>query len=246
MDSADIRVCGGTDRYGIKDIENGDYFMKEKEVLLTVACAVYNHEKTIENTILGFLRQKTDFAYEVIIHDDCSTDSSLAIIRKYEQLYPDIIHVISQVQNQYSRGKKIVYDFIYPEARGKYIALCEGDDYWIDENKLQIQVDYLEAHPECMMTTHNAINRNCASGNDEILVYGQKSGTVGMERNILTDNGHPPTASYVFRKSVYINYPDFCSNAPVNDDPLRYMCGYYGTIFFLAQSQILWDKGFLT
>jgi len=100
--------------------------------------------------------QDCDFAFEVLIHDDASTDGTQDIIKEYQEKYPDIIKPIFQQENQYSkgtRGMNILYNF--PRAVGKYIALCEGDDYWTDPLKLQKQVDYLERHPEYVLSCHN-------------------------------------------------------------------------------------------
>ena len=86
--------------------------------------------------------QKTDFPFEILIHDDASTDGTADIIREYEAKYPDIIKPIYQTENQYSKGIKVSQVYQFPRAKGKYIALCEGDDYWTDPYKLQKQVDF--------------------------------------------------------------------------------------------------------
>ena len=111
----------------------------------------------LEDCLRGFINQKVNFPFEVLIHDDASTDNSQEIIRKYEQEYPHIFKSILQVENQYSQGKKIWASIQFPRAQGKYIALCEGDDYWTDPNKLQKQVDFMEAHPDYSMCFHNAM-----------------------------------------------------------------------------------------
>ena len=127
------------------------------EPLVSIACITYNQSKYINKAIDGFLMQKTSFPYEIIIHDDASTDSTDQIIKEYELKHPDIIFPIYQNENQYSKGTgKILTNFLFPKCRGKYIALCEGDDYWIDPNKLQKQVDFLEANPEYSMCFHGA------------------------------------------------------------------------------------------
>lgn len=92
--------------------------------------------------------QKCDFDYEILVHDDASTDATAAIIREYEVQYPELIKAVYQTENQYSKGAQISQEFQYPHVRGKYIAICEGDDYWTDPLKLQRQVDFLEAHPD--------------------------------------------------------------------------------------------------
>ena len=96
----------------------------------------------------GFVNQKTNFEYEVLVHDDASTDNTAKIIREYVRKYPKLIKPIYQKENKYSCGVSICNEYQIPRAQGKYIALCEGDDYWIDENKLQKQFEILEAHPE--------------------------------------------------------------------------------------------------
>lgn len=121
---------------------------RDSAVLVSVACATYNQKAYIRQCIEGFLIQKTDFPFEILIHDDASTDGTADVVREYEAKYPDKIKPIYQTENQYSKGVKISPTYQYPRARGKYIALCEGDDYWTDPLKLQKQVDFLEAHPE--------------------------------------------------------------------------------------------------
>jgi len=116
--------------------------------LVTVVCITYNHEQYISNAIDGFLMQETDFPFEIIIHDDASTDKTAEIIKEYERNYPEIIRPVYQTENQYSKKVRLWLDITFPLARGKYIALCEGDDYWSDPYKLQKQVHFLEARPD--------------------------------------------------------------------------------------------------
>lgn len=115
---------------------------------VSIVCLTYNQKKFIRQCLDGFVMQKTNFKFEVLIHDDASTDGTADIIREYEKKYPDIIRPIYQVENKFSQGIDIHKNFIYPYIQGKYVALCEGDDYWTDPNKLQKQVDFLELHPE--------------------------------------------------------------------------------------------------
>lgn len=122
--------------------------------LLTIICTAYNHEKFIKQTLDGFVMQKTNFKFEVLIHDDASTDKTAEIIKEYQEKYPDIIKPIFQTENQFSQGIPILKKYVYPQVKGKYVALCEGDDYWIDQNKLQKQVDFLETNPEYSVCFH--------------------------------------------------------------------------------------------
>ena len=181
--------------------------MKECEIKVSVICNTYNHENYIEDAIKSFLMQKTNFKFEVLIHDDASTDRTADIIRKYEKRYPDIIKGIYQTENQYSKGKKITKEFQVPRAKGKYIALCEGDDYWIDSNKLQIQYDTLEAHPQIDICAHNNITihaRTCEMV-DKKYVTKVSERIASVEEVILGEGGFVATNSLFFRKSVYEN-----------------------------------------
>lgn len=123
--------------------------------LVSICCITYNHAPYIRECLDGFMMQKTKFPIEIIINDDASTDGTTEIIKEYEAQYPDIIKPIYQVENQYSKGVRGMYaNFCFPRAQGKYIALCEGDDYWTDPLKLQKQVDFLESHPDYVMCSH--------------------------------------------------------------------------------------------
>ncbi|MDD2494720.1 MAG: glycosyltransferase, partial [Tissierellia bacterium] len=116
--------------------------------IVSICCITYNQEKFIRDTIEGFLKQKTTFPIEILIHDDASTDKTAHIIREYEKKYPDIVKPIYQNDNKYSKGIPISFTYNFPRVKGKYIALCEGDDYWIDPLKLQKQVNFLEENED--------------------------------------------------------------------------------------------------
>jgi len=124
-------------------------------LMVSISCVAYNHEKYIHKAIESFLMQRTNFAYEVLIHDDASTDHTASIIREYEKKYPDIIKPVYQSENQWSKGVRVDFEFNYKRARGKYVAICDGDDYWTDPYKLQKQVDFLEKNDEFSICFHS-------------------------------------------------------------------------------------------
>ncbi len=117
---------------------------KDNIPLVSIMCITFNHKDFIKKTLDGFLIQETSFPVEIIVHDDASTDGTAEIIKKYEDKYPHLIKPIYQTVNQYSRNVDFVKEFISPRIKGKYIAYCEGDDYWTDPLKLQKQVSFLE------------------------------------------------------------------------------------------------------
>lgn len=130
------------------------------DVLVSICCITYNHGPFIRQCLDGFMMQKTDFSFEVLIHDDASTDGTTEIIKEYEARYPDVIKPIYEEENQWVKGRRGSAVFNFPRARGKYIALCEGDDYWTDPLKLQKQVDFLEKNKEYVLCSHNYNNYN--------------------------------------------------------------------------------------
>lgn len=125
-----------------------------EEIKVSICCITYNHEKYIRDALESFLMQKTNFKYEIIVHDDASTDQTPQIIKEYAEKYPNIIVPILQTKNQYSQGIKIAATYIWPRARGKYITICEGDDFWIDEHKLQKQFEKMEIDKELAFCCH--------------------------------------------------------------------------------------------
>lgn len=127
----------------------------QNEIVVSVLMFVYNQEKYLRKAIQSIIGQQTDFLYEIIIHDDASTDGSAGIVEEYAIKYPGLIVPILQSENQMQRGVSIVDEYIMPRVRGKYIAFCEGDDYWTRKDKLQTQADFLETHEEYAAVSHN-------------------------------------------------------------------------------------------
>lgn len=124
------------------------------EPVVSICCLTYNHILYIRQCLDGFMMQKVNFPIEILIYDDASTDGTQGIIREYETKYPNIVKPIYQKENQYSKGVRVGFVYNYSRAKGKYIALCEGDDYWTDPYKLQKQVDFLESHIDYVMCSH--------------------------------------------------------------------------------------------
>lgn len=173
--------------------------------LVSVCCITYNHEPYIAQTLDGFLLQKTSFPFEVLIHDDASTDRTADIIREYERKFPKIIKPIYQKENQYSQGKREISEtWNFPRAKGKYIAMCEGDDYWIDENKLQMQVDFLENNPEYGMcyTNFNLVSEKSKNIKQKALDIKKWN-----LKNWIISPGYTCPPSWVYRKELIKKIP---------------------------------------
>ena len=157
----------------------------EGSPLVTIQCLTYNHEKYIRKCLDGFVMQKTNFRFEAIVHDDASTDGTANIVREYADKYPDIIKPIFETENQYSKSDGSLNRIMYEHTLGKYIALCEGDDYWTDPYKLQKQVDYLEQHDDVVCSCHRYQ-----------ILYDQTN-EIELATNIYFDN-HPAETSFEF------------------------------------------------
>lgn len=172
--------------------------------LVSICCITYNQDEYISEAIDGFLNQKTDFPFEIIIHDDASTDGTADIVREYEKKYPDTIKPIYQVENQHSKGIMIPFILTFQQAKGKYIALCEGDDFWTDPLKLQKQVTEMEKYPECAMSFHPALLKwNDGIREDEVIsLHSEYSRVFSIEEVIQGGGDFIPTASIVLHTSV--------------------------------------------
>lgn len=130
----------------------------ETDVKVSIWCLAYNHEKYIARTLQGFVSQITDFRFEILIHEDASTDNTRSIIQEYVDLYPDLFVPVYETENQYSKARGRIAQIMGPKVRGKYVAYCEGDDYWVDEHKLQKQYDIMEKNPDCSICVHRIKN----------------------------------------------------------------------------------------
>lgn len=211
--------------------------------LVSISVITFNHEKYIKKALDSFLMQKTEFPFEILIHDDASTDKTQDIIKEYEEKYPEIIRAICQEKNQYSQGfHNVSAYFNYPRAEGKYIAFCEGDDYWIDPLKLQKQVSYMEAHPDCSLTIHGA---DLITESEEYIKDSRPFSTskiVTMEE-VVDARELFPSASMVFRSEDGKNLPEFYYNAPVGDIPLHLFLATRGYVYYFDEKMSIYRLG---
>ncbi len=181
----------------------------ENNIMVSVICNTYNHEKYIKAALDGFVMQKTDFLFEVLVHDDASTDRTADIIREYEKKYPDIIKPVYQSENQHSQKINFCRKFQYPRAKGKYLAFCEGDDYWTDPLKLQKQFDLMETHPECDMCAHAAQYEIKGRLEDRYIMPSREDTVLTADDVILGGGGYLATASLFYKKEIIDNTPKF-------------------------------------
>ncbi|MDO4438879.1 MAG: glycosyltransferase [Eubacteriales bacterium] len=215
------------------------------EILVSISCITFNHAKYIRQALDSFLSQKTNFKYEILIHDDASSDETPEIIREYQEKYPDIIFPILQKENQYSQGKRNISGiFNFPRARGKYIAMCEGDDFWCDENKLARQVAYMEEHEDCSMCCHSAkivqMDDSFRTVN-EIHTYGETRKLEPSE--VIAKKTNFPTASLMFRTEYAKKLPAWYFDCPVGDIPLHLIMQMHGYVYYMDEIMSAYRTG---
>ena len=179
------------------------------EIMVSVLCVAYNHGKYIRQTLESFLAQDTNFSYEILVNDDASTDDTAELIRQIAEKNPDKVFPILQSENQYSKGK-IIVDILMQKARGKYVAICEGDDYWSDTHKLQTQVDWMESHPDYSACVHNTMIYNCENGEETPynIKYSQDR-DLGLEDVAYGVGRLYHTSSILSRAEYYLDMPEF-------------------------------------
>lgn len=198
-------------------------FQHDDAIMVSIVVATYNHEQYIAEALDSFLIQKTNFRVEILVNDDASTDTTAQIVKKYEEKYPHLFISFYQTVNQYSQGKRPWFNVLFPAARGKYIALCEGDDYWTDPLKLQKQVDFLEANLSFTICLTNTLMIN---EHNNIIKTNKIPFNVLKFNNLIQQNViGASTCTAVFRKSV-INDTDLIKIklAPFGDWPLWLSC----------------------
>lgn len=204
--------------------------------LVVIRCITYNQEAYIREALEGFVSQQTTFPFVAIVHDDASTDGTAKIVREYAEKYPHIIMPIFEIENQYSKrdgslGK--VVNLASELTGAKYLALCEGDDYWIDPLKLQKQVDFLESNIDYSMCYTSVKRFNQSKNTFEKIIGGKNE-----EFNDLIIINTIPTLSAVMKQEVYVNYQTTVSPASRNwkmgDFPLWLYCAGVGKVKYLS------------
>lgn len=211
----------------------------KRKTLVSICCLSYNHSKFIRKCLDSLLMQKTNFDYEILIHDDASNDGSDEIIKEYVQKYPNIIKPLFESENMHSKEVAISKTFNFPRVQGKYVAMCEGDDYWTDEYKLQKQVDFMEENPEYSISFHKV---------QKIFEDGSRKSEVSPTQNLidcgfnflnLLECNFIQTNSVLYRwnDSIVKNLPD---NIIPGDWYLHLLFAKQGKIHFINETMAVY------
>ena len=230
-----------------RQIEHIAEVCKRIKPLVVIRCATYNHNPYLRDALEGFVMQKTEFPFVAIVHDDASTDGTMAILREYAERYPEIILPIYEEENQYSKrdgSLRHIMSIASNMTGAKYIALCEGDDYWIDQLKLKKQVDFLESHPEYTYVFHNAIMHWEDNAHLDKYMADYVPGDISPLH--LYNSWLVPTASVVFRREI-LQSDTYIKSASVpkaafGDVQIAIASGFHGKIYYLAECMSVYRK----
>jgi len=214
--------------------------VESHDILVSVCCLTYNHNDYIRHAIDGFLEQNTRFRIEIIVHDDASTDGTTEIIRQYAIEYPDLFRLVLQKKNLFSSGTsilKIYENHVFPLAKGKYIAICEGDDYWTDPLKLQKQVDFMEQNTDYAVCFHNVgfTGDRQTDFYEHINYFNhlfRERENFGFD-DLVTDN-FIPNCSTLYRNSLQA-FPDLFADCIFPDWPLHILYSKTGKVHYINE-----------
>lgn len=202
--------------------------------LVSVICITYNQAPYLADAIDGFLSQETEFPFEIILHDDASTDGTADIIMRYARQYPTIIKPILQTENQLSQEINTLLAAI-SYAQGKYLAMCDGDDYWIDSQKLQLQIEAMQKNPTCHISCHSVLQTFLKNkkNNKVIAKHANHSKIFPTREVILGSAGFCPTASVIINKSIFDRLPKWFDEVPVGDYFLQILGALNGGAIYI-------------
>ncbi|MCB2295342.1 glycosyltransferase [Clostridium algoriphilum] len=210
-------------------------------ILVSINCITYNHEEYIADAIESFLMQKTDFNFKIVIGEDCSLDGTRKIIDDYIIKYPNKIKLITSDENV---GAKENSRRVHENSNGKYIALCEGDDYWTDPLKLQKQVTYMENNPNCTLCFHSAdIVRANKRKTGRITRPYDKCTICPTEDIIIGGGSFCPTQSLLYPKKLMDNPPEFLTSVSVGDYPLQMLVSSFGYAYYIDEIMSSYRSG---
>jgi glycosyltransferase involved in cell wall biosynthesis len=215
--------------------------MKQNKPLVSICCLTYNHAKYVRQCLDSFITQQTSFDIEILIHDDASTDGTDRIIKEYEREFPSIVFPVYQSTNQYSLGVSLS-QIIYSRVRGKYIATCEGDDYWLDPYKLEKQVSFLEKNPSYTCCGHLSVTIYDFKTNSNVQVFSKMpniSGIITKRKFYKAQNIH--TSSLVYRSDLINRLPVHRKELD-RDNPFKYWLLTYGPIKVLGQNMSVYRR----
>lgn len=230
-----LAIMGGP--IEMTDTQKGNCLKLERPVV-SMCCLTYNHVDTIAQCLDGMLMQKVEVPFEIVVHDDASTDGTAEIVADYAARHPGRIRTILQTKNQYSYGPHPIA-LLFEAARGDFIAICEGDDFWTDECKIKIQWQALESHPSIDICAHASQTwiSSADSGPKKMRPFSYPEGIYSAADLLLKERIKVQTATLFFRSHVVGSYVRFmrARKRNVGDVYLKALCARRGGLLYLAR-----------
>jgi glycosyltransferase involved in cell wall biosynthesis len=218
--------------------------MSEKyneDIVVSVCVTAYNHGKYIAQALDSILMQEVDFKYEIVVGEDCSTDNTREILLSYKERFPDKLKLLLHEKNLGAKKNVIA---TLDNCSGKYIAMLDGDDYWIDPEKLRIQIALMEEHPECHMSFHPAESRIENARTGRVVARRAKENKIFTASEvILGGGGFSPTASTIFHREVIENLPEFFEETPVGDYYMQILGAVHGGALYIDRVMSVYRQG---
>lgn len=211
---------------------------------VSVFCITYNHENYIRKCLDGLVNQETNFKYEILIHDDVSTDSTRKIIDEYKKKYPDLIRIFYPKENRFAKGINIFNSILFPEAKGKYIACCEGDDFWCSNQKLQRQYDFMESHYDFSGCLHNTLIHDLSNKMKDSTFNNYNTIHILTEKEIFLD-WKVHTSSFFFKRECF-DMPKFTEKYWFGDYVRLTYSYLFGKIAVLPEIMSVYNSNNLT
>jgi len=217
--------------------------MNNENIIVSICCQTYNHKNFIKRSVESFLMQKTNFTFEILLRDDASTDGTTEIVKEYSDKYPKLIKPLLYNENQWVRGVKPLSDNV-KRAKGKYIALCEGDDYWTDPYKLQKQVNFLEENEDYVMSFHSVDIKNSIPKGE---MHSNYKYPIPIKNTLtlkdLAFKHYIPTCSLVFRAKVIPKpLPEWFHKCSMGDIPLELIIASKGLTKYIDEPMAVYRK----
>lgn len=209
---------------------------------VSIRCTVYNHEPYLRECLNGFVMQITNFMFEALVHDDASTDNSANIIREYADKYPEIIKPIFESENQYSKRDGTLQAIMDTACDGKYVAWCEGDDYWTDPYKLQKQYDFMESHPDCSLCFCSHSNLFPDGSMVEVARYNADKIDCPAKDVILGGGAYMASNSMFLRNKMFVPYRKWAGPCSIGDYPTVLSLLAKGKIAFLRDCMCVYRR----
>lgn len=212
------------------------------EMMVSITCVAFNHEDYMHTTLNSFLEQETTFPFEIIINDDVSTDRTVEILKDYEKAYPNIVKPVYQTENQFSQGVNTMA-ILFPRVTGKYVAFCDGDDYWADKEKLQIQVSEMQKNPEVDVCFHPSYR---LVGDKKVEVLAKRADhnkIFPVERSILGQGDFTETAAMMFTSSLIHSLPEWFKTSIPGDYISEIMGAQRGGSLYIDRCMAVYRSG---